>query len=50
LSHYRSITSGQTSIPLGGGVAFDPFDTTALHIFIKESFPGAVLLEEHQVN
>ena len=30
-------------------MAFDPFDTTALHIFIKESFAGALLLEEHQV-
>jgi len=28
---------------------FDPYDTTALHAFIKRSFPGAMLLEEHQV-
>ena len=28
---------------------FDPYDTTSLHIFIREAFPGAVLLEEHQV-
>ena len=33
--------------PLGGS---GPFDTTQLHIFIKESFSGAVLLEEHQVS
>lgn len=29
--------------------AFNPFDTTSLHIFIRESFSGAVLMEEHQV-
>ena len=28
---------------------FNPYDTTALHIFIDETFPGANLLEEHQV-
>jgi len=27
---------------------FNPYDTTALHIFIREAFPGALLLEEHQ--
>ena len=31
-------------------VPFNPFDTTMLHDFIKEKFPGALLLEEHQVN
>ena len=34
---------------LGGGSTFNPYDTTSLHIFIREAFPGAVLLEEHQV-
>ena len=28
---------------------FNPFDATALRSFINEMFPGAVLLEEHQV-
>ena len=27
-----------------------PYDATSLHTFINETFPGAVLLEEHQVN
>ena len=40
----------QSPISLGGGMSFNPFDTTALHIFIKESFDGAVLLEEHHVS
>ena len=46
---------GQLSVPMNGGVGspaksvFDPYDTTSLHIFIREEFPGAVLLEEHQV-
>ena len=44
----------QTSVGLNGGLGsparsvFDPYDTTSLHIFIREAFPGAVLLEEHQ--
>lgn len=29
---------------------FNPYDTTLLHAFIKESFHGATLLEEHQVS
>ena len=28
---------------------FDPYDTTALHNFIKDTFPDGVLKEEHQV-
>ena len=32
---------------LGGNI---PFDTTLLHNFITTSFPGAVLLEQHQVH
>ena len=46
----------QTSVGLNGGLGsparsvFDPYDTTSLHIFIREAFPGAVLLEEHQVD
>lgn len=40
----------------GGGASavasnntFNPYDATSLHIFIREAFTGAVLLEEHQV-
>ena len=33
-------------IHLGNG----PYNTTSLHSFIRETFPGAVLLEEHQVS
>lgn len=47
---------GEAPIPLsGGGVdspaksVFNPYDTTSLHIFLHETFPGAILLEEHQV-
>ena len=36
-------------LSLGGPDEFNPYDTTALHIFVKEAFPGALLLEEHQV-
>jgi hypothetical protein len=45
----------QQSVGMNGGLSsparsvFDPYDTTSLHIFIREAFPGAVLLEEHQV-
>ena len=42
----EGIASGMS---LGGGGTFNPYDTTSLHIFIKEAFPGAILLEEHQV-
>ena len=28
---------------------FNPYNTTSLNIFIREAFPGALLLEEHQV-
>lgn len=44
------------SVGLSGGLGsparsvFDPYDTTSLHIFIREAFPGAILLEEHQVD
>ena len=38
-----------SEIVLGGPTTFNPFDTTALHIFIREAFSGAILLEEHQV-
>ena len=27
----------------------DLYDATSLHSFIRETFPGATLLEEHQV-
>ena len=40
-------------IPLNGGgqviSAYNPYDTTSLHIFIREAFSGAILMEEHQV-
>ena len=36
--------------PLGKQVTLaDPYDTSPLHIFIRESFQGAFLVEEHQV-
>ena len=28
---------------------FNPYDATALHSFMNEMFPAAVLLEEHQI-
>ena len=47
---------GEAPIPLSGGgfdspskSAFNPYDTTSLHIFLHETFPGAILLEEHKV-
>ena len=42
-------TPGETSIQLTGGIGGVAYDATSLHIFIREAFPGAVLLEEHQV-
>ena len=44
--------SGSHALSLGGGgtaSVFNPYDTTSLHTFIREVFPGALLLEEHQV-
>ena len=44
--------SGSHNVSLGGGETssvFNPYNTSSLHIFIKEVFPGALLLEEHQV-
>ncbi len=49
LSPPTSPTAVAPDTPLGGGGTFNPYDTTSLHIFVKEAFPGAVLLEEHQV-
>jgi ATP-binding cassette subfamily A (ABC1) protein 3 len=40
-----SITSPGISL---AGEVFNPFATQAVNIFIKETFPGAVKLEEHQ--
>ena len=44
----------ETAVTLAGGGAansvFNPYDTTSLHIFIREAFPTALLLEEHQVS
>ena len=42
-------TAARSDVPLGGSHTFQPYDTTSLHIFIREAFHGAVLLEEHQV-
>ena len=54
--YYSPSVVGEAPISLsGGGIdspaksAFNPYDTTSLHIFLCETFPGAVLLEEHQV-
>ena len=54
LSSRRRAVPPLLSIPsttsLGSDTAgFNPYDTTALHLFIDETFPGANLLEEHQV-
>ena len=27
-----------------------PYDASSLHTFIRDTFPGAILLEEHQVS
>ena len=36
--------------PLGKEITLaDPYDTTSLHIFIRENFHNAFLVEEHQV-
>lgn len=46
---------GETAVNLSGEVGSpakslsNPFDATSLHMFIREAFPGSVLLEEHQV-
>ena len=51
----KSVTS-DTPIELSGGInspaksTFNAYDTTSLHIFIRESFPDSVLLEKHQVS
>lgn len=42
----RSV-SAESGHSLGGSA---PFNTTSLHIFIKESFADALLLEQHQVS
>ncbi len=36
-------------LSMGGGSNANPYNTASLHTFIKEAFPDAVLLEEHQV-
>ena len=33
-----------------GGESFNQFATQSVNIFIKETFPGAIKLEEHQVS
>lgn len=38
------------SAAAGGGGGLQEIDTNALKYFIDQSFPGAVLMEEHQVN
>ena len=38
-----------SSIDLSSLNVVDQFNTTELHTFINETFPGAILLEEHQV-
>lgn len=49
------VGAGPSTVTMTGGLGsparsvFDPYDTTSLHIFIREAFPGAILLEEHQV-
>ena len=37
-------------LPCGAqGSSFNPYDTTLIHAFIKNNYPGSHLLEEHQV-
>ena len=46
------ISPGPPDVSLHGGgfaTSFNAFDTTSLHIFVREAFPGATVLEEHQV-
>lgn len=45
-------TIGLTDVSAGTptSASFNPYDTTQLHAFIKGSFSGAVLMEEHQVH
>ena len=46
----NSLTGSLTSRQGNSDVfVFNPFDATALHNFMNEMFPGAILLEEHQV-
>ena len=49
LTRVASILSRRNRI-VSEEVPFDPYDTTALQNFVKGSFPGATLLEEHQVS
>ena len=39
----KSVASGTHCFP-------DQFNTNELHVFITHTFPGALLLEEHQVH
>ena len=51
-STLRRTLSRVSGFSFGGGETpsdFNPYDTTSLNIFIRETFPGALLLEEHQV-
>ena len=41
--------SAVSEAPSAASNSFNPFDTTALHTFIRGAFAGAVLLEEHRV-
>ena len=46
----------ETVVQLSGGIGGpaksvpDPYDAASLHMFIREAFPGSVLLEEHEVS
>ena len=46
------IFSQSEAIQLGSPLksVIGSYDATLLHAFIRETFPGAVLLEEHQVS
>ena len=56
LALFSLSATGEAPIQLSGGVdcpaksVFDPYDTTSLQIFIRETFPDSLLLERYQVS
>lgn len=50
--YFSHSTPEETSIQIAGrgdNSSSTLYNTSSLHAFIRETFPGAVLLEEHQV-
>lgn len=48
MTELQRVGSGRGVGPLNS--LSGPYDATPLHTFIRDTFPGAVLLEEHQVS